>query len=165
MSNHENLAKQNNQKLTGANLKHKFRVVSGMSLGDVGIAERTVHFGHGSQMPKFQLVAVESLRVQTGLPVDVFVRPAVIDLSAWKKENKVGEYYRSPDGGTFTYTEVVEERGSERVEAAAATVYVETVAFTNMSRADVMISLGEPEKQAENNLIPLPQRNQLLRTG
>lgn len=167
MSQHENLNKQSNQQLTpGVNLKHKLRVVSGMSIEDVATAERTVHFGHIGQMPKFQLVAVENLRVHTGLPVDVFITSKVVDLRAWEAKKMIGEYYRSPDGGTFTYTEIVEERGSERVGAIGGNpVFVETVAFTNRSRAEVIGSLGEPVKPSENNIIDFPQRRELRPTG
>jgi len=158
MSHHENLAKQNSPSLTkGVNLRHRLKIVSGMSIKDVETAERAVHFGHNSQMSKFQLVAAENLRVETGLQVDVFISSKVLDLGKWREEKKIGEYYKSPDGGTFTYTEIVEERGSERVEASAGLIYIETVAFTSRSRAEVISSLGEPVKPPENNLIALSQ--------
>ncbi len=166
MSNHENLAKQNNQPAVGVSVRQKLTVVSGMTHKDVATAEAAVHLGHIGQMPKFQVIAAENLRVHTGLPVDIFRGSKVVDLRAWKERNMVGEYYKSPDGGTFTYTEIVEERGSERVGVIGDSVSIETVAFTDRSRAEVINSLGEPEGQEEqSNIISFPGRQELRPTG
>ena len=137
MSHHEKLVKPASNRINKSVwFKQELSVVSGMALGDVIVAERAVYEGHRAQLHNVEEIAVNKLVTVVGLPVDRFTRSGPIDLASWETPGKVGEYHRSAD--TFAYSKMVEVKGSERV--------IKTVAFTSVSREEVVKSFNEADE-------------------
>lgn len=159
MANQELLSRQSNLPIKGVRVMHRLRVVTDLqSEREVDISEAAVHLGHKGNIPNMHDITAEGLRVISGRPVITYTSSKVVDMEEWRKKGMVGEYHKGQN--TFAYTEIVDEKGRERVE---------TVAFTSQTQQQVRENLGEPDQSKEDTnsgvLVEFPVTQELRPTG